>query len=267
MKHTTRLLIAALAMWIVSCLPSTAQEEFTYNGDTGPGYWSTLEEDFGACAASPTGHQSPINIDAVIEDPRLDSLNLLLSVMPFTLINNGHSIMATPKFGGTLRLDGDTYTLTQFHFHTLSEHTVDGNRGVMELHAVFTDANNNNAVIGLLYKIGKPNLFLQQLTCRRITETNHIRTGNNQQARSRRRFHRHLTVLHLCGLPYDTAMLRERENGLSLKQWAEVVARAVRKRFGRILAATIFVHFKNATSAWCFRHATGESAAFRLRLG
>ncbi len=163
MKHTTRLLITALVMGIVSCVPSTAQEEFTYNGNTGPGDWSTLESDFSACAASPTGHQSPIDIDAVIEDSRLDTLNLLLSDMPFTLINNGHTIMATPKFGGTLRLDGDTYTLAQFHFHTLSEHTVQGSRGVMELHAVFTDANGNNAVIGMLYKIGRPNLFLQQL--------------------------------------------------------------------------------------------------------
>jgi carbonic anhydrase len=163
MKHTTRLLIAALAMWTVSCIPLTAQEEFTYNGDTGPGYWSDLESDFSTCAASPSGHQSPIDIDAVIEDSRLDTLNLLLSEMPFTLINNGHTIMATPKFGGTLRLDGDTYTLAQFHFHTLSEHTVEGNRGVMELHAVFTDANGNNAVIGMLYKIGRPNLFVQQL--------------------------------------------------------------------------------------------------------
>jgi len=163
MKHTTRLLIAALAMWTVSCIPLTAQEEFTYNGDTGPGYWSDLESDFSACAASPSGHQSPIDIDAVIEDSRLDTLNLLLSEMPFTLINNGHTIMATPKFGGTLRLDGDTYTLAQFHFHTLSEHAVEGNRGAMELHAVFTDANGNNAVIGMLYKIGRPNLFVQQL--------------------------------------------------------------------------------------------------------
>jgi carbonic anhydrase len=163
MKDTTRLLIAALVMWFVSSIPSTAQEEFTYNGDTGPGFWSDLEKDFSACAPSPTGLQSPIDIDAVIEDSRLDPLNLLLGEMPFTLINNGHTIMATPKFGGTLRLDGDTYSLSQFHFHTLSEHTVGGNRGVMELHAVFIDSQNNYAVIGMLYKIGRPNLFLQQL--------------------------------------------------------------------------------------------------------
>ena len=163
MKHTTKLVITALVIWIFSCIPSTAQEEFTYNGDTGPGFWSDLEEDFSACAPSPTGLQSPIDIDAVIEDSRLDPLNLLLSEMPFTLINNGHTIMATPKFGGTLRLDGDTYTLSQFHFHTLSEHTVKGKRGVMELHAVFIDSHNNYAVIGMLYKIGKQNQFLGNL--------------------------------------------------------------------------------------------------------
>jgi carbonic anhydrase len=164
MKRTSRLLMAALVMFLVRCVPATAQHgEFTYNGDTGPGFWSTLEEDFSACAGSPMGHQSPIDIDAVIEDPFLGPLNLLLNQMPYTMINNGHTIMATPKFGGSLFLNGDLYTLAQFHFHTLSEHLIQGDRGVMELHAVFTDANGNNAVVGMLYKIGKPNLFLQQL--------------------------------------------------------------------------------------------------------
>ncbi len=164
MKRTSKLLIAALVMCLVRCIPAIAQHaEFTYNGDTGPGFWSTLEEDWGACASSPTSHQSPIDIDAAIEDPRLDPLHLLVNQMPFTLTNNGHTIMATPKFGGTLLLNGDFYTLQQFHFHTLSEHLIQGNRGVMELHAVFTDANGNNAVVGMLYKIGRPNLFLQQL--------------------------------------------------------------------------------------------------------
>ncbi len=161
--RATKLVITALVMGIVSCIPSTAQEEFTYNGDTGPGFWSDLEKDFSACAPLPTGHQSPIDIDAVIEDPRLGPLNLILNEMPFTVINNGHTIRATPKFGGILAIDGDTYTLTQFHFHTLSEHAVEGQRGVMELHAVFTDSHNNNAVVGMLYKIGRPNRFLEKL--------------------------------------------------------------------------------------------------------
>ena len=164
MNHAFKLVVATLAMWIVSCVPSTAQvEEFTYNGDTGPGYWSDLESDFSACAPSPTGHQSPIDIDAVVVDPGLGSLNLILNQMPFTLVNNGHTIQATPKFGGTLTIGSDIYTLSQFHFHTLSEHLVEGKRGVMELHAVFIDSNGNYAVIGMLYQLGRPNQFLQKL--------------------------------------------------------------------------------------------------------
>lgn len=163
MKHTMRLLIAALVMCVVSCIPATAQHEFTYNGDTGPGYWSDLESDFSACAPSPTGRQSPIDIDTVVLDPGLGGLNLILNKMLYTLINNGHTIQAAPQVGGTLTIGSDIYTLSQFHFHTLSEHTVEGTHGVMELHAVFIDAKNNYVVIGMLYKIGKQNQFLGNL--------------------------------------------------------------------------------------------------------
>jgi carbonic anhydrase len=151
-------------MCLVRCIPATAQHaEFSYNGDTGPGFWSTLEEDWEACAASSTSHQSPIDIEGVVEDPRLDPLHVVVNQMGYTLTNNGHTIMATPKSGGMLLFNGVFYTLQQFHFHTLSEHIVQGNRGVMELHAVFTDVNGNNAVVGMLYRIGRPNAFLQQL--------------------------------------------------------------------------------------------------------
>jgi carbonic anhydrase len=38
---------------------------------------------------------------------------------------------------------------------------MDGDRGVMELHVVFSDeATGNNAVVGQLYKIGEENAFL-----------------------------------------------------------------------------------------------------------
>ena len=47
MKHTTRLLIVALAMWTRQLYPlNRSGGEFTYNGDTGPGNWSDLEEAF-----------------------------------------------------------------------------------------------------------------------------------------------------------------------------------------------------------------------------
>src|SRR5262249_55672241 len=66
--------------------------------------------------------------------------------------------------GSSLTIGGVVYGLTQFHFHTLSEHTVAGRHGVMELHAVFADpASDNKAVVGLLYVIGGKNDFLSAL--------------------------------------------------------------------------------------------------------
>ena len=56
------------------------------------------------------------------------------------------------------------YTASQFHFHTLSEHAISGQRGVMELHAVFVDPAGKTAVVGKLFTIGQENAFLDQLT-------------------------------------------------------------------------------------------------------
>ena len=62
-------------------------------------------------------------------------------------------------------LHGEPYSLLEFHFHTLSEHTVNGRQGVMELHVVFLDDNTKTklAVIGVIYQIGGQNAFLRKL--------------------------------------------------------------------------------------------------------
>lgn len=140
-----------------------APNDFAYTGDTGPAYWWQIKEAYKECAASPVARQSPINIENAVEDPALGPLNLMLGPTPFTLTNPGYTIVATPPFGGTLVLDGLTYTIAQFHFHTLSEHTINGRHGLMELHVVFADSNEDLAVIGVIYKIGSPNAFLQKL--------------------------------------------------------------------------------------------------------
>jgi carbonic anhydrase len=63
-------------------------------------------------------------------------------------------------------VDGVTYHLQQFHFHALSEHTIRGWRGVMELHAVFKDdlVNTTKIVVATLFKIGHENPFLAKLS-------------------------------------------------------------------------------------------------------
>jgi carbonic anhydrase len=48
----------------------------------------------------------------------------------------------------TLTINGIVYTLAQFHFHSLSEHTEVGNHSDMETHFVFKSAEGHLAVIG-----------------------------------------------------------------------------------------------------------------------
>jgi carbonic anhydrase len=133
---------------------------FSYSGDTGPGFWDEISS---ACAASPTSRQSPIDIDDVKVDRSLTPLDTVLGETSFTLKNPGYTVVATPATAGELILNGTAFSLVQFHFHTLSEHTIDEKHSVMELHAVFQDASSAYAVIGVLYRIGKANPFLGKI--------------------------------------------------------------------------------------------------------
>jgi carbonic anhydrase len=138
--------------------------DFSYSGDNGPGFWVETSPTCGA--TGPTARQSPIDIRNAVVDETLKGLALDLKQTSVSLFNNGHTIEAEYEAGtgGTLLLNKVSYNLLQFHFHTLSEHTVEGKRGVMELHAVFKDPNSANiVVIGMLYQIGKENPFLSQL--------------------------------------------------------------------------------------------------------
>jgi carbonic anhydrase len=160
---------------------AAAAADFAYTGDDGPAFWAQSAH-APACAASPHGRQSPINITGVVEDRRLLPLNLDVQKISFVLSNPGYNIRATPKARQTLTLNGDPYKLLEIHFHTLAEHTVNGREGVMELHAVFQDEDSKQlAVIGLIYKMGKTNPFLQKLLVHGLPQKStspHITVGS-----------------------------------------------------------------------------------------
>jgi carbonic anhydrase len=82
------------------------------------------------------------------------------------IFNNGHTIeQKYEATGTTLRFAGKTYELQQFHFHSLSEHAVAGERGDMELHAVFQEPTSSaKLVVAVLFEVGRAdNPFLQTL--------------------------------------------------------------------------------------------------------
>ena len=70
------------------------------------------------------------------------------------VINSGHTIQINPEGESTLELDGQRFRLAQYHFHAPSEHTLDGRRFPMELHAVHQSASGELAVVGIFIQSG-----------------------------------------------------------------------------------------------------------------
>ena len=55
--------------------------------------------------------------------------------------------------GGTLVYNSKTYALKQFHFHTPSEHRMDGESFPLEMHLVHASTDNAIAVLGVLFEL------------------------------------------------------------------------------------------------------------------
>ena len=107
---------------------SSDAQEFSYNGDTGPGYWAELSDAWEACAGTGTdARQSPINIRSARFDRKLGRLGLETSATTIDLINNGHTIeQHYEDTGSSIVFEGREYELSQFHFHTASYYTYEG---------------------------------------------------------------------------------------------------------------------------------------------
>jgi carbonic anhydrase len=155
----------------------THESHFSYSGDDGPGFWAKINPQWKACGNET---QSPVDIPGNADvDPTL-TLTLELEQTSAEMFNDGHTIKVgyttgTPGPGGTITFNGVPYDIQQFHFHTLSEHTFQGHRGLMELHAVFKDRNTpaNFVAIAMLYEIGNADPFLSKLISAGLPKKSH----------------------------------------------------------------------------------------------
>jgi len=129
--------------------------EWSYEGETGPESWGVLSSDFALCGSG--GSQSPVNVELANVGSTDHTLEIDYQETPVVLTNNGHTIQVNHASGSTISFDGTTYELLQFHFHKMSEHTLDGELAAMELHLVHQDDAGNLAVIGVLIEPGEAN--------------------------------------------------------------------------------------------------------------
>lgn len=141
-----------------------------YNGEDGPTNWATLSPVYALCGNGQ--HQSPINIvksdakgGAVWKlDYKTTSLRIAHNEHMEDIIDNGHTIQITVDEGSTFTFNNKVYSLKQFHFHTPSEHTIDGQHAPMEMHMVHQSEDGSLAVVGILFQEGKePNKNFEKI--------------------------------------------------------------------------------------------------------
>jgi carbonic anhydrase len=144
-------------------VPDAEAPEWHYEGAEGPANWGRLSPKFAACGEG--RNQSPIDITKATPAA---SAQLRTTFLPAELriahhehmadgINNGHTIQINYPDAETLTLGGVAYQLTQYHFHSPSEHTVDGKRFPMEMHLVHKSADDRLAVVGVFIAEGAHN--------------------------------------------------------------------------------------------------------------
>lgn len=169
---------------------------FSYTGSTGPDRWGTLNPNFSACSLGKS--QSPINIvkSEVILNRNLKPLESDYNPTNATLVDNGFNVGI--RFGsnvGFLKLEGKNYTLKQMHWHSPSEHRINGEQFAAELHLVHFADDGNISVVAILYRDGKADPLVSRIQDKFNTLTKEAQAGDAQP----------LVVIG----PYSTKMMRK----------------------------------------------------------
>src|SRR5450755_969785 len=113
--------------------------------------------------------QSPVNIltDSAINN-NTQEIFIKFNNSVAAVENLGHTVQIDFNDGSTALAGGKTYSSKQFHFHTPSEHLIDGMTFPMEMHVVniLKDSNKQNSpqylVVGFLFKMGRENKFIKE---------------------------------------------------------------------------------------------------------
>ncbi|MDN5204781.1 carbonic anhydrase family protein [Fulvivirgaceae bacterium BMA10] len=114
-------------------------------------------------------HQSPINIltnKATLGSDHEVKINYKENIREIE--NKGHTIQLNFEEGSSITVDGEDFDFKQLHFHTPSEHLIDGITYPMEMHIVHTLHDQKEGedprylVVGILFKMGDENLFINE---------------------------------------------------------------------------------------------------------
>lgn len=133
--------------------------DWSYLGTTGPEHWGSLNSEYSLCAKG--YKQSPINIQRTVSSPFPLGFNYRNG--DFRVEREKFTIKLIPLKNNSIIVQGNVYQLIQLHFHTPSEHLINGKQSDLEIHLVHEDVNQSIVVIGILVKVGNFNKEFQKI--------------------------------------------------------------------------------------------------------
>ena len=137
-----------------------ATHHWGYDGEYGPLHWGDLKPEFHMCKEGK--NQSPVNITDT-RSIETKHIQFRYFVGGDDVVYNGHAVQVNYRPGSIITIDGHSFELKQFHFHTPSENTLDGKHFPMEAHFVHADKEGNLAVLALFFKEGAENPELNKI--------------------------------------------------------------------------------------------------------
>jgi len=160
----TRVLLF-IALLLLPLQPIHAGEtgaHWTYEGEHGPEHWGDLSPDYSFCKEGK--NQSQVNLVADLH-PELPELIFQYHGTPVHETHNGHSIQLKVQPGSFLEIPerNQRFALLQGHFHSPSEHTVDGEHFAMEIHLVHSNEDGALVVVGIMIEEGEEDPMLNRI--------------------------------------------------------------------------------------------------------
>jgi carbonic anhydrase len=141
-----------------TALGSTAHPHWGYSEGEGPEHWGDLDPSFASCKTGMA--QSPIDLPVSPSRKASAPPRPHWDPVPLHVTNNGHAIQVDDTAASSFVVDGVTYRLAQFHFHSPAEHTIGGRTFEVEMHLVHKSDTGKLLVVGMLFATGAENAIL-----------------------------------------------------------------------------------------------------------
>ena len=99
---------------------------WSYEGENSPDRWGEIDTKYKTCSTGLS--QSPISLTSSNLVRKEAEIEIHYQPTPLVVNNNGHSIEVNYQPGSYAIINNKEYELKQFHFHTPSEHTLNGEK-------------------------------------------------------------------------------------------------------------------------------------------